>query len=896
MIGSKPPPSYTDLSGFQNPTDFAMVKTNNRIYQTSIALFFLCILFFNYCEAQNTPQVLMETSVNKKLSGLYSSKIPSDPIPTRRVDSTDLFPSNFPVNNQNYKEEIEKRTYTSRTFNNSRGEVVIQYSSKHLNYLNKENKFQPIDTKLAASAFNLISGGEEAMHEKGKDTAFTFSPSPWERDKGRGFWASLQQQYPTYLYKDGSTALSADEKNKIIFNRNCKINGQEINYSDYTVGEQGMFINNVIAGVDKKIIFDENTIETDYIIREPINTYNQDVIISEEIELPEGYYIQASPLNPLSKGVGGAPISPMAPSLEERGFRGEALVVYSPEGIEKARFSAPVFYDANKIIVFGKYNLVQHQHKIVLEIIIPEQWLNDPNRKYPITIDPVVTGPTSNYPATYMNSCEFPNFQKDSILVTIPANITITQLIVEDSYFADLLATPTPTLLDGYMSLSTVCGSLILSCSDPEASSLPGTCYIVPNTDFKSYLGCCFTPSCSIQTFYLTHGFARSNLGPGCNQDYIYYSPVSNWPFSAFIVGKTVETTQAQWSVFPTTVCSDSCTVFLKVNTNYGVPPYTITHPWATGPSQYGSSADGCTSAGSDTIALTIPGCPTTCGTTPTLSIPAPFIIDVCGDSVTGLSAKSITIKPVPVATAGPVSVCSGSPFNIPVSSCVTGSTFQWSGSNGTSGTGNINDNVLNTGTSAITINYSVIPTASGCIGQPISVSAEIDTLPVINGGLNDTIEPGTSTQLNAIGGLTYLWSPTSGLSCADCADPLATPVITTAYYVTGTNESGCSSGDTVEISVTQGSEVLYIPNSFSPNDNKLNDLFYAYGTSIRIFDLQIYDRWGELIFRTNDIKQGWDGKYKGKMVEGGVYVYTVSCEWLSGVEAYRNGIVTVWR
>ncbi|MDO9187513.1 MAG: gliding motility-associated C-terminal domain-containing protein [Bacteroidia bacterium] len=828
----------------------------------------LFFLFFNYCEAQNTPQVLMETSVNKKLSGLYSSKTPSDPISTRRGGSTHLFPSNFPVNNQSYKEEIDKRTYTSRTFNNNKGEVVIQYSSQHLNYLNKENKFQPIDIKLSKSH-------KPSSHEMGNSNGPSYS------------WASLQQQYPTYLYKDGSTALSADEKNKIIFNRNCKINDHEINYSDYTVGEQGMLINNVIAGVDKKIIFDENTIETDYIIREPINTNNQDVIISEEIELPEGYY--TSSLSSLSnwRWAGGE---------AEMGLRGEALVVYSREGIEKARFNAPVFYDANKIVVFGKYNLVQHQHKTVLEIIIPEQWINDPIRKYPVTIDPVVTGPISNYPATYMNSCEFPNFQKDSILVTIPANITITQFIIEDSYFADLLATPTPTLLDGYMSLSTVCGSLILSCSDPEASSLPGTCYIVPNTDFKSYLGCCFTPSCSIQTFYLTHGFARSNLGPGCNQDYIYYSPVSNWPFSAFIVGKTVETTQAQWSVFPTTVCSDSCTVFLKVNTNYGVPPYTITHPWATGPSQYGSSSDGCTSTGSDTIALTIPGCPTTCSTTPTLNIPAPIIVDVCGDSVTGLSAKSITIKPVPVATAGPVSVCSGNPFNIPVSSCVTGSSFTWTGSNGTSGTGNINDNVLNTGTSAITINYSVIPTANGCLGQPISVSAEIDTLPVINGGLNDTIEPGISTQLNATGGLTYLWTPTSGLSCADCADPLATPVITTAYYVTGTNESGCSGGDTVEISVTQGSEVLYIPNSFSPNDNKLNDLFYAYGTSIKIFDLQIYDRWGELIFRTNDIKQGWDGKYKGKMVEGGVYVYAVSCEWLSGVEAYRNGIVTVWR
>ncbi|MES2286585.1 MAG: gliding motility-associated C-terminal domain-containing protein [Bacteroidota bacterium] len=865
MIGCKKNLPYIDLSGFQNLTGLAMVKINSRIYHTSIALFFLFIFFFNYCKAQNTVRALMETSVNKKLFGLYSSKRPSDPLIKNSADSTDIFPSNFPSTYQHYKEEIDKRTLTSRTFKDNKGDVVIQYSSQHLNYLNKENKFDLLNTKL--SLFSQTPSGEK---DREHNSVHSLS------------WASLQQQYPTYLYKDGSTALSSDEKNKIIFNKNCKINGDEINYSDYTVGEQGMFINNVIADIDKKIIFDENTIETDYIIRNPINTNNKDLVISEEIELPEGYYVTALPYS-------------LQGGRRANILGGEVFVVYSPGGIEKAKFSAPVFYDANKIILVGKYNLVKHQDKIVLEIIIPEQWLNDPNRSYPVTIDPVVTGPVSNYPVIFMNSCVLPNYALDSMLITIPAGITISQFIVEDSYFADALSSPAALMTHGRMALATVCGAVTFSCQGTTADS-SGTCYLVPNTDLKENLACCFTPSCAVQTFYLTHGLARDSYGPGCNQDYIYYSPLGNWPFSAFIVGKTVETAQAQWSVFPTTVCSDSCTIFLKVNTNYGVPPYTITHPWATGPSQYGSSPDGCTSNGSDTIALTIPGCPTTCSTTPTLSIPAPFIVDVCGDSVTGLSAKSITIKPVPVATAGPVSVCSGSPFNIPVSSCVTGSTFQWTGSNGTSGTGNISDNVLNTGTSAITINYSVIPTASGCIGQPISVSAEIDTLPVINGGLNDTIEPGISTQLNAIGGFTYTWTPTSGLSCVNCPDPLATPVITTTYYVTGTNESGCSGGDTIDIFVTQGGEVLYIPNSFTPNDNKLNDLFYAYGTSLRIFDLQIYDRWGELIFRTNDIKQGWDGKYKGKMVEGGVYVYTVSCEWLSGVEAYRNGIVTVLR
>ena len=813
----------------------------------------LFIFFFNTCEAQNIQAIAISGNKNPKLSGIYSSK--DNNLPARlkqsaavsKIDSVNILPSDFPKNNQHYKEEIGKRTLSSRTFKDGHNGVIIQYSSKNINYLDNENKFQPINTALSFSS----SG-----------------------------WSAVQQQFPTYLNADGSTAISSDEKNKIVFNKNCKINNSKINYSDYTVGEDGMHINNVIAGIDKKIIFYENMIETDYTIRKPINTGNQDLIFSEEIELPQDYYI-----------------SPVSQSYEESGLSGEVYVVYSSDKKEKARFKAPVFYDANKEVVFGKYNLVQQLGKNILQIIIPEKWLNDTNRKYPITIDPVVTGPTSNYPAIYMGSCVLPNYQKDSMLVTIPAGITITKFIVEDSYFADAIQ---GALMEyGHMQLSTVCGSVSFSCQGSVADS-SGTCYLIPNTDLSATLSCCFTPACSTQTFYLTHALGRNNYGPGCNQNYIYYSPVNpiglTTTFSAYIVGKTVETAQVQWSVSPTTVCSDSCTVFLDVTTNYGVPPYTITHPWATGSAQYGTAIGSCSSTGTHIIALTIPNCPTTCGTNPTLTVPPPVIVDVCGDTVKLLSSKSITIKPVPIATANTASVCSGSNLNIPVSSCVTGSTFNWTGSDGSSGTGNINDNVLNSGSSPIIITYSVTPSANGCVGPLIKDSAKINPLPVINGGAGDTIAAGSSAQLNATGGLTYLWLPTSGLSCSNCFNPLASPVITTSYTLTGTNENGCSSYDTVTVFVTQGSEVLYIPNSFTPNDNLLNDLFCVYGTSIKTIDIKIYDRWGELIFHGNDVKQGWDGKFRGTNVENGVYVYSVNCQWLSGATAYRNGIVTVLR
>lgn len=830
-----------------------------RLLWRAAASCVLFLLFLNHCEAQNPKALVLESPVKNKLSGIYSSKNPAE-FSEGKNEFSDLLPSDFPITDHEYKELIDKRTYKTRTFADSKGGVVIQNGSKNLNYLNNENKFEPI--------------------------------YPWLHTSSTG-WEARQQQFPTHLYKDGSTAISPDEKNKIVFNKDCKINDKELNLSDFTVGEEGMFIKNAIQGIDKKIIFNENTIETDYVISQPLNTGNQDLTISEQIELPEGYYIAKT---------SGKETEQLLNNLTSHTLTNgdEDYVVYSADNKVKARFRAPVFYDGKKEIVFGKYSLTQQNSKVLLQITIPGNWLNDVSRTYPITIDPVVTGPMTNFPAIYMNSCPFPSFETDSILVTIPANITITKFIVEDSYFADLFATPPAALQNGIMSLTTVCGTVNFSCNDTN-STLPGTCYLIPNQDLKTNLACCFSPSCSDQTFYLKHGLARTNLGPNCNQTYIYYSPVSLLPpyptttFSAFIVGNTVESTQAEWSVFPSTICSDICTVSLKITTNYGVPPYTITHPWATGSDQYGTSVGACNSTGSDTITLNIPGCPTTCGTSTGLSVPPPVIVDVCGNVVTGLSPKSITINPVPVATATSVSICTGNPVNIPVTSCVPGSTFAWTGSNGSNGTGDINDTELNPGQGVVTINYAVIPSAHGCVGQAINISADINPLPIIIGEPHDTtIESGESIQLNAFGGVSYVWSPSDGLSCTNCASPSGLPFITNFYYVNGINQYGCSSSDTVNIIVTQKNEVLYIPNSFTPNHDRLDDLFYTYGTGIKKIDIQIYDRWGEMLFRTSDMTQGWDGKFRGKEVELGVYAYSVHCEFFSGKKIYRNGIVNV--
>ncbi|MEX2588616.1 MAG: gliding motility-associated C-terminal domain-containing protein, partial [Chitinophagales bacterium] len=88
-------------------------------------------------------------------------------------------------------------------------------------------------------------------------------------------------------------------------------------------------------------------------------------------------------------------------------------------------------------------------------------------------------------------------------------------------------------------------------------------------------------------------------------------------------------------------------------------------------------------------------------------------------------------------------------------------------------------------------------------------------------------------------------------------------------YY----SADGCDSIVLTKIEVLKES-VVFVPNAFTPNGDGINDLFKVYGTRIESMRLQIFNRWGEMIFETNEIDKGWDGTYKGEKLPAGLYVY----------------------
>ncbi|MBK6378615.1 MAG: gliding motility-associated C-terminal domain-containing protein [Chitinophagaceae bacterium] len=163
----------------------------------------------------------------------------------------------------------------------------------------------------------------------------------------------------------------------------------------------------------------------------------------------------------------------------------------------------------------------------------------------------------------------------------------------------------------------------------------------------------------------------------------------------------------------------------------------------------------------------------------------------------------------------------------------------------------------------------------------------------------NDTITAsGRPLQLQASGGISYEWTPATGLNDPFIANPVATLTGTQmyTYVVRAYTPLGCQSFDTIKIQVYQAPEI-YLPNAFTPNGNGINDLYRGLPVGIKEFRyLKIFNRFGQQIFYSTDVNKGWDGTFKGKAQSSGVYVVIASGVDYRGLVVDRQGTVMLIR
>ena len=212
--------------------------------------------------------------------------------------------------------------------------------------------------------------------------------------------------------------------------------------------------------------------------------------------------------------------------------------------------------------------------------------------------------------------------------------------------------------------------------------------------------------------------------------------------------------------------------------------------------------------------------------------------------------------------------------------------TYLWGGLETTSSISNLLGGIYNV----------TVTDANGCSAAGNYTVNTVGSIPISITPVSATITAGETIQLFASGATTYVWTPSASLSCSTCPDPIASPTVTTTYTVIGTDASGCSGQFSITVVVDLLCGDLFVPNMFSPNSDLNNDMLCVYGSCISELNYSVYNRWGELVFKTESVETCWDGYYKGKLLNTGVYVYKLSAILFDGTVVEESGNITLVR
>lgn len=203
--------------------------------------------------------------------------------------------------------------------------------------------------------------------------------------------------------------------------------------------------------------------------------------------------------------------------------------------------------------------------------------------------------------------------------------------------------------------------------------------------------------------------------------------------------------------------------------------------------------------------------------------------------------------------------------------------------------------------------NYWVkIKDAGGCVDSVFATIAQPPAL-IVDAEPGDTLlELGFNLKIRTVTApparpVAFQWTPTLGLDCTTCAEPTVTAIQSQTYIVQVTDSTGCVAFDTVRVRVDD-KRPIYIPNIFQPEKAGLNERFTLYGgpAAAEIALLRIFDRWGELVFETQDVplndpQLGWDGSFRGRRLDG-VFAYYALVRFVDSSELPFEGNVTVLR
>lgn len=189
---------------------------------------------------------------------------------------------------------------------------------------------------------------------------------------------------------------------------------------------------------------------------------------------------------------------------------------------------------------------------------------------------------------------------------------------------------------------------------------------------------------------------------------------------------------------------------------------------------------------------------------------------------------------------------------------------------------------------------YQVIIQNNACrVADTLDVNIPVADKPSVSTTKSNDIDCFIGqAKLTAGGGSSYVWSPGANLSDSTSSHPVASPSVTTTYHVFIISPQGCMVEDTITVFVSRnGDGGFLVPSAFTPNNDGKNDCFgvRSWGSGITNFSINLYNRWGQLLFHADDPSQCWDGIFNGQPQPGDVYVYWIRAKSPCG-DVFRKG------
>jgi len=281
----------------------------------------------------------------------------------------------------------------------------------------------------------------------------------------------------------------------------------------------------------------------------------------------------------------------------------------------------------------------------------------------------------------------------------------------------------------------------------------------------------------------------------------------------------------------------------------------------------------------------------------PAVDVSGTYTYSVTNSCGTSTTTVIVTVNPCSLPVAGFTftnSICEGDCISITDQS-TNGTAWLWTFTGATpSSSSSQNPGVICYNTSGT---YDIQLIVNNSFGADTLIqSITVNSLPTVDAGDDQTIDLGTSAILDATGSSgNYFWAPATDVDCITCASTTATPTEDITYNVTITDANGCSASDSISITLNF-LDAIGVPDAFSPNGDNNNDFLLVKGGGIESLTFVVFNRYGEKVFETTDQTNGWDGSYKGKSENTGVFAYYLEYVLINGDTGMIKGNVTLIR